>query len=520
MRVEPKEVVIVFAFCFVAIFIISFSKISTEVGYGDNAFLIQLSENIARDGSTTSNVVQAIKDFLASGLQSAEAEEFKKYDFGYIIDPQDGNVFKYHTYFILFLIVPFVKIFGANVVLNILHVSSFIVLILAIYLFLRDRGIGIVPALIFCFYISTHPALAQSITGQLYVERYFIGFAGLFIFFLTREKKNHPLIIILGVLCSLISERSGLAIGVFIISWMIVNWQTNESPFRESTMVLGFFFCVFSIILTKLYLKNYYSPNFLPFSSQTLAQMLSNVEFWNGLAMFLILNLIIYGLVAAFEWRFFLPSVLVMLPNMIGNIGGAEKTGFLTHYHSLYIPFLAFALAFGFVRCYAYVKNNHLKISLVAGIALFALIGMNLYPYDMSDIKLLKNPLHGYAVLKYVSPNVLSKRSITKRLREFVENSIPKNVVVSTPERFMPLLFESRNLYFYPLGMDVADFVVLNIKIDENGHRIYSGAYSVMGKNATKEINFILQERLLAAGYDLEHPKVLKNAAILKRKKF
>lgn len=39
-----------------------------------------------------------------------------------------------------------------------------------------------------------------------------------------------------------------------------------------------------------------------------------------------------------------------LVPNLLGSIGGAEKLGWTTHYHSPYFPFLVLAVLLGYAR--------------------------------------------------------------------------------------------------------------------------------------------------------------------------
>jgi hypothetical protein len=519
MKIEPRELVIAMLLFLLSTTVLTFSKFSTEIGYGDNAFLTQLSENMGRNGVAESNVSQAIRDFLSSGLLSSKSEVFLKYVFG-AATANTESYLKFHSYFVLFLLIPFFKLFNANLILNIVHVASFTSLILVIYLTLREKKVEIVPALIVCFLISSHPAWGQSITGQLYVDRYFIGFAGVYAYFLTRERKHPLLIFLFGLLCSVVSERTGVIIGIFTIGWILLNWKQATVKFRMEILAFGIGFALFSLFLIKIYIHNDTYNGYLPANLTDLLSRLADDRFSSNLKMFLLLNVFVYGIIALYSWRLYILSIVTMLPNMVGNYGGAEKTGFLTHYHSLYLPILAFALVYGFIGLYNRFSDRLTRIGLAAIVMVLALVGVNLYPYNWKSIDLFQNPLHGYAVAKYLSPEVRKERSSVIHLKRFFETELPKNVIVSTPESYMPLVMVSREIYYYPMGIDIADYVVLNFTMDQKGTKAYYGAFnSWLGSEETKKIDIVLNGRLLKDGYDLDHPVIYGNIAILKRPK-
>jgi hypothetical protein len=55
-----------------------------------------------------------------------------------------------------------------------------------------------------------------------------------------------------------------------------------------------------------------------------------------------------------------------MLPNILDNIAGAEKTGWSTHYHSVYFPFLVAAALIGFANLWKRVKTKTAQWGLLA----------------------------------------------------------------------------------------------------------------------------------------------------------
>jgi hypothetical protein len=81
----------------------------------------------------------------------------------------------------------------------------------------------------------------------------------------------------------------------------------------------------------------------------------------------------------------------------------------------------------------------------------------------------------------------------------------------------MPTLYKSRTIYYYPIGIDVADYAVLRIHKEPSGRVIYRGAVSYLGQDNLWKLDMCLNARMRKAGYDLEHPMIVADIAILRR---
>ena len=55
----------------------------------------------------------------------------------------------------------------------------------------------------------------------------------------------------------------------------------------------------------------------------------------------------------------FVLALIVALPNLIFNVGGAELTGFSTHYHSLYVGFMIAGLFNSFHKLFSNQNNSY-----------------------------------------------------------------------------------------------------------------------------------------------------------------
>jgi hypothetical protein len=93
--------------------------------------------------------------------------------------------------------------------------------------------------------------------------------------------------------------------------------------------------------------------------------------------------------VALFDVRAALIALFLMLPNIVGTLGGAEKVGWSTHYQDEYLPALIWAALLGFVKAYATWPRIRYRAALLGGVALvivfLALLNpsLQLFPIDL-----------------------------------------------------------------------------------------------------------------------------------------
>ena len=80
------------------------------------------------------------------------------------------------------------------------------------------------------------------------------------------------------------------------------------------------------------------------------------------------------------NWRFGILALASMLPNLMVTVGGAEKTGFTTHYHAGYIPFLVGFAAVGYsslinkIRIRFSAEGTNFKSLIFCMLALLAVV--------------------------------------------------------------------------------------------------------------------------------------------------
>lgn len=450
--------------------------------------------------------------------------------------PLQTNAFRNHAYYILYLFVPFTWIMSAKTLSAILHVFPFVFFVLIIYLYLRNNQVSIVSAVLFCLLIIVHPNWSLAIQGQYYVDRLFIpiglliAISGFKIITADYKFRQFSYFIIITLLGSLVHERAALTAGGFIIAISILHYYDYKSKInRKAMIVTGLLIVTYSFLITRTFDGGAQESNYdryVEFFSNmaSVSSYFKTSAFKNGLILFLIVNVIFLGIFSFVYPGMALVAIAAMLPNIIGNIGGAEKTGWTTHYHSTYFPILVFCSSLGYVNLYKRYAISQTKTLAFYALTGFMIVGQLIFnPYiggpNFSIDQLKSNVIiNNYKYLTEDATINSQKFNIEKRSQ--INSLIPKGVVVTAEEAFFPSLYEGRTVFNYPIGVDIADFAVITIIENGNGVPMFNPPISVnIEENNSIVLAKCMRDRLLNAGYDLENPLKINgsNIAILKR---
>lgn len=422
------------------------------------------------------------------------------------------KTFERHAYVFLYALAPFRAITSGITIAAFAHALAFIGMIVSIYYFLRKKNsLPIYAALAFGLMVSLHPAWSASVFGQLYPDRLFLFAGYLYIVLvyqnITRDDNNTIFILILAVLTSSIHERAAMMVGGFTLVALLLyrNWRGWSRKDIPLLIVAG---CTLSYAIGYMLLFNKNSDYGSFISSLTsLPYTLSNNEaFRLNLEKFLIVN----GgflVLAAFEWRMAVIALGAMLPNIIGTIGGAEKTGWSTHYHSTYFPFLIAAASIGSIQLWQILRAHSNKWMLVVSFTLLGIFLVLLNPYSTSPLIDMKSShIANSAWVKVAGVLTNSGAGVGIRInanfRKRIAENVPNNVAVTTYEGMFPaLLGGGRVLHNYPLGLGNANYAVLPYSTDNQGVMQLFGAVTYLGEANRRELDRCLNARIQDAGY-------------------
>jgi len=492
-------------------------------GMGDNATYADITLSIAKNGKPTSQVLSTVIDYIfKEKLVTATPENISALNLN--THHYDQNIFKFHFTPIQYLLAPLAKIVPIHILWESLTAFSYLGMLYLGYFFLRNRSVPIIGTLAILAFISSHPAWNISLFGQIYIDKIFL-FTGMLMLFSTGIKKHRfGLIAISAILSSLIIEKTAIVTSIFLIAYSILYWNKKDSLLHLKILCLGIILGLYGFVIIKYYLDNRYYSTFLSVSSITnFANYLSTYpDAYKNLIIFISLNLPLLFL-GIFEWRALVIAILMIIPNIFGNLGGAEKVGWITHYHLIYFPFLVWAAISGYANLQKRWTDNKMQFILYAVFILSAIVygnadqlrDLSAYPFSVSGAFYRLWPITTIKMLR-ASRNPTGEYQQQKQLEKIIKKTIPENSKVSVPENLMIYLFQISKVYYYPLGFDDADFIVVHLNNDPLLPK-YSGVYTHLGQDNNTKIDTWLFNRMKEKGYDIDKPTIYRNVAIIKR---
>jgi hypothetical protein len=480
-------------------------------GGADTAFLTELSRNIALHGWPYTQLNASVN---AAELTWGE-------DAGKVCqsplsapNPPEINQFKRHTYFILYALAPLIRAFDASVVLPSAMVASFTVLLLAMYLLLRERGVPVWGALTFVVALTFFPAWSLGVWGQIYSDRLFVGFTALCLYLLSRDKTPVGWLILTAALAASTVERGAVVLGGVLIAYAIIYAPSQPRKKTKLVLVLGGSILLAGVVIIKLYLVSRYDPGFVSGLFTNFPQLLQDPNFVAKLKVFLFFNVGLFGILAIFSPRIFFLALLAMSPNILGSIGGAEKTGWLTHYHSIYFPFIVWAAAMGFANLWQLAKKHVFRVLLAGVVMVIGCIALITNPYPGEPSFSIKHAQSNVWPMAFGNFRELLKSNqagttigYTKRRYQEVIEAIPQGASVTTLENAMPILILDHEVHYYPIAIESVDYALIEATPKEGGGFSYNGAINYNGPEQKRILNECLNLRLKAAGYNVDSPK-------------
>ena len=498
------------------------AKVLSVPGGGDTASFMQLAENIANRGLPVSQVDTAVLSLFQSGTLNMPAAEIAKNPLAAPPATDEFNILHYHAYFILYPIAIFTKLFPPDVVLLTFYVLSFVGIVAIAYFVLRSMGVASIAAALFCVLIVTHPAWSEGILfGQFYPDRLFVLCGFVLMYLATLGKTARVWLLIAAVCCMLVNERGALVAGEFLVLYTALYWRKPDVD-RVLNIVLGVLLGLYGLFVIKAISgTNHDYSSFLPTSLPQLIANFSRPEFVHGAILFVIINGL-FLLFALFEWRAALIAFIIAVPNVIGNLGGAEKVGWITHYHDFYLPALVWAAMLGYAAAYRAATLRKRMPAFYASIVLLVAVVGAIDPYSAARPSVSLANWSNNFIFKFnqSAQTYLSAAGLRYyQVHQQVRNAVPEGVTITTPEGFMALLYHNRTIEFFPLGIDKADYAVVTMVSTDKGP-VYGGSLSYLGAAEQAKIDRTLVTRMAKDGYDFAHPMLLEglpSAAIIRR---
>ncbi len=385
--------------------------------------------------------------------------------------------------------------------------SSYIFGLYVLFTYLREQPQITTKWLTFFFIlVIISPVFFYSLNGQLYMDRLSFGpviFVVIRILENKERKKKLLKIFIVTLAAYTISERVALSLGVSIL---VVSFKSRNFDVRSQLKLvllglLGILWYVsWAILLSKSFYSSSVDPktllsNFL--SAMNGTRTINLTTFVIVLLPFLILSL------STLRGTFTLAFALI--PNLLVTVGGAELTGFLTHYHSLYLPVMLSTSVFGLSKWAGRRFPNYKLATSTSGILLLVLSTLSISTaYKQEQVSFFKGlTISGGKIAEGFGIFTNERRLELKEIKDFVvqfPSYVGENSVV-TPPGFMPALALQgvKNLTYFPIGLGVNRFVIVSYFSNDLGSP-YVDAFGLIPPNLIREWAPI-QQGILNAQY-------------------
>ena len=435
----------------------------------DSSGFLELINRSFQEKSLNSNAFASAVDYVRLIWNPA-------YDCTKIIDYQlESNITPVHAYTVSYLISFVGQILPISnlTLISILFGINFAVpIIFGLFGFLEIRKLELMRqkflygsiSLLVVITLTIWPPFMVGMQGQLYFDRlsislfFILGYLLPKLDIVTRKMK------IVFVLClfisPLISERSTL-ISLLICVFALYKLFQNRLNNKIYLIILSFHF----VLYTTYYLmwKTFFadpSLNIIPDIPTILTRLqYLTLNFTSSGLLTFVYTLIPMLLLNLFSRINFVLALIVALPNLIFNLGGAELTGFSTHYHSLYIGFMIAGLFNSFHKLFSNQNRPYSKIAF--GFLIIISLCSSLYYYN--SLGSLKRNLE--SSLGIESLRTRSEIESTLSQRKLILNEFDKNASYAITEGLFPSFVENEteNLTISPLNLGQADYAIIDV---------------------------------------------------------
>ncbi|KXF81353.1 hypothetical protein ATN88_01005 [Enterovibrio coralii] len=290
--------------------------------------------------------------------------------------------------------------------------------------------------------------------GQFYPDRLFVLF-GFILCYLVYFRVNILATISVAIIVILLNERAALIGGGIMLLLPFTNTKKSCSAKEISPyLIIGGAMLFYSFLVKTYMLSNQYYDSFLPSSFTDLYSRFSLDAFRDNLLTLILVSLpLLLACLGNLKLAFL--SFIIMSPNIIGNVGGAEKVGWLTHYHSYYFPILVFSGAVGYSEWMSKYKTKA-KFLLI-----FPSVILSLYIYN-SEITSKRLPSIEEQQKSFISfEHLVMGLPTGYDIRSDVESKVQLGKNVVTDELGMALLKDKAEVSLFPLSIKDSDYLFI-----------------------------------------------------------
>lgn len=472
--------------------------------HGDSAFFVDLISKIGNENTIFSSIYSS--HFYMGKYLVSQPDIYCTFNNN--SPNHDINIFKAgHLYLIVFLFSFFAKI-GVNAILlsSIIFSLNFVLIFYSIYFFLNKKSLGKFYVYLFLILIFFFLPFSMSWVGQFYFDRLYILPMILLIFLINDFSftRNHKIIFfILLIYISILHERAAFMTGCYLIAQIIFFYQKNYK-FRLLFTMSGLVLILYFIVYIKFFQTSYYAGVYtIPSLINNINLLINNSYNVRDISIkLLIINLPLLFL-CSLNPKHFLICLGTLFPNIFFYIGGAEKIGLTTHYHTFYIPFLISGAAFGLLKYVSFYKKKSSKPVFFTFIFLCTIFNLT---YDFSsrdkiiDFKRMHS-VHGKELyLMKTFPYLYKDFWTWKKEKNIMPvqnllNQVPLNESVSVHENLQVFFATKKNkISFFPLGLGKSNYLVVEKQDDKNNNSITFASFLAADKK--EEILQCINEKI------------------------
>ena len=514
MKRAEKWLIVITGLVLIAVFANFFNR-TTPLKHLDSVFLFESSLSLLESGHATSRSVAswpvALKTFAVPAETICRSDLSTKGVPAY-------NVIDNHAYTALYPISVLTALVGPEVAFAFMSALTHVLLLIVPFVFLRKWGGGVFPSLAFSLCVAFYPAWSYSAVGEYYLDRLYMPFALLSLYFMhaivradaaTKERQLLAGFVVSAIVASLFTERAAIMMIAEIVFFLLFYPKVRKSK-EVRNVLLGL------LVLIGVYLFIYFKfvfkgieggGNILGNALAVLQDPIARLKA-PGLLPFTAVNVLFIGLFVPFAGVRY--SVLVLgalIPNILVSIGGAELNGWSTHYHAMYLPFIIFAASIGYLRCCQHFDTGKKRAAFALAISVYVLmmvgfLNPNTGKFEKPFLASMHRGVIGTMPRYYFAPTQSYERVAPAFIRSLNE-TIPQGAKVSAIEGVMPVLYKSRFLSLYPMDMDSADYLVISGTASDGKVTSVSGANSHLGPLQVEALDLCLLQRMRNNGFVL-----------------
>ncbi len=502
---------------------------TTVIRHLDSVFLFESVASIVQTGSPISATVQSWPEVARTLSWAPERVCAMALPFP---DQPGYNVLHNHAYFALYPIALLAVLTGAEHAFAILNAVAHLALVVAPYVFLRRQGVGVVGAMAFSLCVVCYPGWSLSANGDYYLDRLYMPFMLLLLYALDRLVRADRTVArarllaaaaITAVAAASMTERATIMVIVTLLFFWVMfpTVRTSDSSVRWSLVALVGALAAYLIWYFGVIFQGFEGGGSLTQNAHlTLEAVLLRLRH-PLMPAFALTNLLFIGWLAFFSgWRYVLLLLGAILPNLLVSVGGAELTGWSTHYHAMYIPFLIFAASVGYLELSRRGRKTLALATPVLTATVGVMLALNFNPYTAQRAK--GSGADGYLYITtgayrfFVTPELSGQKAVAEWSR-VLDGVIPPNVKISAIEGAMPALYRSRQIALYPVGLDDAAYLVVSGTASNGAITALGGAPSGHGPAAVEQLNACLTKRALEQGFVLDRELPAIGVLVLRR---